>query len=150
VNHELRESASYHHRRRHLLALPASLPLCRSKTDFVGVFPLIILGKRDRGGERRRGENSVRMRSKRDVVGRNATPSEEWDARSGILYLERRSKPLFFLHCRLSSRNTSGAPKRDENSSELLVRFPEVSLSLPAYPFAHILLIPITHPSPSS
>lgn len=97
------------------------------------------------------GEGKIRMGSKRIVEGRNATRGKEWDARNGILYRETKSKPLFFLHRRLSSRNISGAPKRDENSGELLVRFPEVSLSLslPAYPFAHILLIPITHPSPS-
>lgn len=61
---------------------------------------------------------------------------------------KRARKPLFFLRCRFSSRSTSGAPKRDENSGEFLVRFPEVSLPA-AYPFAHILLtlVPVIHPS---
>lgn len=72
----------------------------------------------------------------------------EETARRGVLYRERRRrKPLFFLRCRLSSGSTGGAPKRDENSGVLLVRFLEVSL--PAYPFAHILLtlVAVIHPS---
>lgn len=139
MNHEQRESASY---RRHLSS-PCCFFAAWSKTDFVAVFPLIILEKRDRGRERR-GELGMDERQKQVVVRRNATHSKEWDARSGILYRERRRKPLFFLRCRLSSRNTSGVPKRDENSGELLVRFPQVSLVLslltPLHAFFSFLL----------
>lgn len=93
------------------------------KTDFVGVFPLIILERKDRAKEQREENgngNSTRTESKQVVVRRNAIRNKKRDERSGVLYRKRRKrrrKPLFFLRCRLSSRGTSGAPKRDENSA---------------------------------
>lgn len=54
---------------------------------------------------------------------------------------------IFLTLSSLFSQHEWCTPKRDENSGELLVRFPEVSL--PVYPFAHILLtlVPVIHPS---
>lgn len=79
-------------------------------------------------------------------MGRNGVPRRE-----GCGGGEERS---LYFSCAVVSpllRSTSGAPKRDENSGELLVRFPEVSL--PGLPLCtHILLtlVPVTHPSLSS